>query len=230
MVLERISRGIVAEAILKAPVQLALMVRRARLLTADADKAVAAIFSSSPQLLADPDSRQYPAQFDINPQTEDLLHRLVMEFMPRRLVETGVANGVSTRVILSAMDETSRLEGSATAEVSVLHSLDISSAVVTSDLRAHHNWRFHLVDERHSFMQIMGQIGEIDFFFHDSNHAYWNQLVEYRVAWEHLVPGGLLVLDDINWSQAFLHFCEEKNLNPVVLADGAKFVGVVRKS
>lgn len=150
MVLERISRGIVAEAILKAPVQLALMVRRARLLTADADKAAAAIFSSSPQLLADPDSRQYPAQFDINPQTEDLLRRLVMEFMPRRLVETGVANGVSTRVILSAMDETSRLEGSATAEVSVLHSLDISSAVVTSDLRAHHNWRFHLVDERHS--------------------------------------------------------------------------------
>jgi predicted O-methyltransferase YrrM len=206
------------------------MIRQARLFTADADRAVAAISSSRSEPLPAQDPRQFSASFDINPSTKELLRGLVLEFMPRRLVETGVANGVSTRVILSAMEEAKRLRGAAATEESEFHSLDVLSSVATSDLKAHQNWRFHLVDEQHSFTQIMGEIGEIDFFFHDSNHGYWNQLVEYRVAWEHLAPGGLLVSDDINWSQAFLHFCEEKILSPVVLGDGAKFVGVVRKS
>lgn len=226
---ERLSRGMVAEALLKAPVQLALLVRQARLVTSEPDRAVEELASGDSLKPIEQGDSTYPSQFNINPYTEDLLRGLVLRFMPRRLVETGVANGVSTRVILAAIDEVSNLHDEPEADRGVLHSLDISTSVVSPDLAAHRNWKFHLVDEHTNFREIMRAIGEIDFFFHDSNHAYWNQLIEYRTAWKHLSPGGLLVSDDINWSQAFLHFCEEKRLNPVVLADGPKFVGVVRK-
>lgn len=145
LVLNRVSRSMVAGALLKAPVQLALLVRQARFVASEANQVIPAL--SSENVTASDQAAKgtlYPARFDINPQTEDLLRRLVLEFRPRRLVETGVANGRSTRVLLA--------------------------------------------------------------------------------------PGGVLVSDDVNWSQAFLHFCQENSLNPVVLADGTKFAGVVRKA
>ena len=231
LVLNRVSRSMVAEALLKAPVQLALLVRQARFVASEANQVIPAL--SSKNVTASDQAAKgtlYPARFDINPQTEDLLRRLVLEFRPRRLVETGVANGRSTRVLLAAIEELWCEKDDSGRDGSVLHSLDISYSVVSEDLSTNSNWVFHLVSDTHPFEKIMGEIGEIDMFLHDSNHAYWNQLTEYRVAWDHLAPGGVLVSDDVNWSQAFLHFCQENSLNPVVLADGTKFAGVVRKA
>ena len=231
LVLNRVSRSMVAEALLKAPVQLALLVRQARFVASEANQVIPALLS---QNVTQPDDGEkgnlYPARFDVNPQTEDLLRRLILEFQPRRVVETGVANGRSTRVLLAAIEELRSDREISGTEGSVLHSLDISSSVVSLELSAYSNWVFHLVSDTHPFVKIMDEIGEIDMFLHDSNHAYWNQLTEYRIAWDHLAPGGLLVSDDVNWSQAFLHFCQENSLKPVVLADGTKFAGVVRKA
>lgn len=172
-------------------------------------------------------ARLYPDFFDVNLKTVDLLQELVRSFSPRVVVETGVANGVSTRALLHALGalEESNSAGSARK----LHSMDVDVSVAVPDLIQNPAWTFHLLESPRQLSHVLTTIGKIDMFFHDSDHRYQHQMYEYNLAWEHLNDGGILVTDDINWSNAFLDFCRHKSLKPAILADSNKFVGAVIK-
>jgi predicted O-methyltransferase YrrM len=165
----------------------------------------------------------YPLFFDSNPGTLELLRLLVKEVRPNIVVETGVANGASTRNFLTAFKEFDLID-------SKLFSLDIDPRVATPDLAASTQFNFILVDSPKSFSEAMKEIEVIDLFYHDSDHSYDNQMLEYATAWEMLNPDhGILVSDDINWSNAFLDFCIIVNRIPSLLSDGGKFSGVIYK-
>jgi predicted O-methyltransferase YrrM len=53
---------------------------------------------------------------------------------------------------------------------------------------------------------LLDELGEIDFFIHDSEHSYECMTFEYQQAWKYLKPGGLLVSDDISWNASFDDF------------------------
>jgi predicted O-methyltransferase YrrM len=140
---------------------------------------------------------------------------------PATVIETGVANGISTRQILSAFKEFNLSD-------SKLYSFDIDYRVGTSDLLNDPQFNFIVIDSQNSFLDAMKEIQTVDLFYHDSDHSYDNQMLEYETAWEILNPkNGVLVSDDINWSNAFLDFCKKINRTPLLLSDGAKFVGVI---
>ena len=50
---------------------------------------------------------------------------------------------------------------------------------------------------------LLQELGQIDFFMHDSEHSYECMQFEMRLAAEHLAPGAPLVVDDANWNSAF---------------------------
>lgn len=170
-----------------------------------------------------PASRQglYPEFFDTNPKTLDLLEKLVLHMSPEVVVETGVANGASTRRILSALSH-NRGTGK-------LISCDIDDRVATAELMANPMFEFVKIEAQRDFSDLVERLDKIDIFYHDSDHSYDHQLFEYSTVWEKLPDGGILVSDDINWSYAFLDFCVSVERVPYVLSDTQKFAGFIQK-
>jgi predicted O-methyltransferase YrrM len=171
----------------------------------------------------DPISHQglYPDFYDTNPKTLDLLETLVLHLKPEMVVETGVANGASTRRILSALSQ-NRGNGK-------LISCDIDDRVATAELMADPRFEFVKIGSPSDFSDLVERLDKIDVFYHDSDHSYNHQLFEYSTVWEKLPPGGILVSDDIHWSYAFLDFCVSVGRVPYVLSDTQKFSGFIQK-
>ncbi len=167
------------------------------------------------------DSTFFPFFYDSNPKTLILLGLLVELVQPKVIVETGIANGTSTRAFLSAFSKNHLKD-------SMLYSIDIDSRFATTDLTENSQFEFLLVGEN-SLSKVLSDITEIGIFYHDSDHSYVNQMMEYELAWEKLTLGGVLVSDDINWSNAFLDFCKKQKVVPLILADTEKFCGVIFK-
>ncbi|HEV2449411.1 MAG TPA: class I SAM-dependent methyltransferase [Thermoplasmata archaeon] len=153
-----------------------------------------------------------------------LLYAWVRRNRPNRIVETGVANGVSSCVLLEAL----RRNGSGQ-----LTSFDIVASageLVPAELRPGWDLRILPASGRAAaFRSAMAGIGPIQLFLHDSDHGYpWMEL-EMRTAWDRLAPGGLLAADDIDWSYAFIDFARAVGLRPWVLIDAPKPFGLLRR-
>ncbi len=166
----------------------------------------------------------FPVFYDSGPRLRELVARLVKDFELRVIVETGVAHGHLTRVILDAFAAFPPSD-----RERVLHSIDVDPRTLHKDLANRADWTFHLIDKSMSFERIFEGIGSCDLFIHDSDHGYDNQFREYSLAWDHLRVGGFLVSDDVNWSNAFIDFCGVKKLEPLILSDSTKVSGILRK-
>jgi hypothetical protein len=149
---------------------------------------------------------------------------LTRHLRPERVVETGVAHGVTSRFIL---------EGLAKNGAGKLWSIDLPP--VDRDLRQHvgvavgdrfgDRWTYIHGSSRRRLPKLLSQLGQIDLFVHDSLHSERNVRFELDRAWSILRPGGAVVIDDIdaNWgfhsfNQSFPghpHFvCEAEPLHP----------------
>jgi len=126
-----------------------------------------------------------------------LLYVLVKSKKPQLLVETGVANGVSTSAIMSALAEDNS-SGS-------LNSFDVLPQ--TKDAyTGKGKWNFHLLDEKRTHKQLsiaVGKLPLVDIWLHDSNHGYRWQKFEYLLALSRLKKDGILISDDIDASPAW---------------------------
>jgi predicted O-methyltransferase YrrM len=133
----------------------------------------------------------------------------VRAFQPEIIVETGVANGVSSAYLLLALHLNKR---------GTLYSIELGDPqylpvdkspgwVVPAWLNS--RWKLVIGDSRVLLPQLLMQIGPIDIFIHDSLHTYEHMIWEYRIAYRHLRPGGLLFSDDAAWNSAFGEFSRE---------------------
>ena len=168
-------------------------------------------------------SRGYPYGFGGMPlKIAVRLYGAVRELRPSVLVETGVCNGVSTAMILGALNRNG---------AGMLYSVDLpeftdtmypegvfwpgkrGAAVpknkepgwlIPGELRD--RWELTLGRSQVSLPSLLERLGCIDFFLHDSEHSYECMSLEYEAAWQHLKKGGLLVSDDVLWNSAFEDF------------------------
>lgn len=120
------------------------------------------------------------------------LFRWLRATQPEVLVETGVATGTGSRMILTALD----LNGHGH-----LHSVD-----GTCDKPFEHpKWTFFKGFSQDKLFGIFEKSGPWDFFLHDSDHECACQTFEYEVAWHFTKPGGYIGSDDFNWGSP-VHF------------------------
>jgi predicted O-methyltransferase YrrM len=140
---------------------------------------------------------------DGDPELLSAVWCLTRILRPRAVVETGVARGFTSRVVLEAM----RRNGAGH-----LWSIDLPPALdrrqvneigiaVPESLRT--NWTFIEGSSRRRLPKLLSQLGEIDLFIHDSMHTDDNVRFEMNLAWEALRPGGAMVIDDIDLNAAF---------------------------
>jgi predicted O-methyltransferase YrrM len=138
-----------------------------------------------------------------------LQYAVVRAFQPKIIVETGVANGVSSAYLLLALQANGR---------GTLYSIGLNDPqylpagkplgwVVPQDLRS--TWKLLVGDSRTILPGLLDEIGSTDIFIHDSLHTYEHMLWEFRAAYPYLRAGGLLFSDDAQWNSAFPEFTLE---------------------
>lgn len=127
---------------------------------------------------------------------------------PDRVVETGVARGFTSAVILSAMAANGRghLWSIDLPEVNLVVSGGAGGAV-SPELTS--RWTWSRGGSRRLLPLILAEHGPLDVFIHDSLHTRTNMLFEMRLAWSALRPGGLLLVDDADHNSAFTEFVAE---------------------
>jgi hypothetical protein len=126
---------------------------------------------------------------------------------PGKVVETGVAHGLTSRVVLEAMERNGRghlWSIDLPAVDSALHS-EIGMAI-SRDLRP--RWTYVPGTARQQLPRLLDELTEIDVFIHDSLHTGRNQMFELESAWSAMREGAVAVVDDIDHSVAFRAFVD----------------------
>lgn len=151
-------------------------------------------------------------------------YALVRALQPEMVVETGVANGVSTSYVLLAMEKNGRGH---------LHSIDIGDpASVPPGLapgwavpeRLRGRWTMHLGDTRKLLPPLLERLGTLDLFIHDSLHTYEHMMFEFECAWPHIRPGGFLIADDALWNASFEDFARRVGAQHARVLRGVGFL------
>lgn len=162
----------------------------------------------------------YPEDWRVGEGSGLALYSLVRQCRPSLVVETGVANGHSSVLILQAL----RRNG-----MGRLVSVDVSpDAGALANEEERQNWELVILPRRlrrRAFSTWMRELGPVDLFVHDSDHSYRWQALEYSIAWPRLGRGGILCSDDVDSSRAFFDFCARESIQPVLLMDRRKLFG-----
>jgi hypothetical protein len=132
---------------------------------------------------------------------------LALHLNATKVVETGVAHGVTSRFVLEAL---LRNGGGHLWSVDLPPQLhpelhDQIGVAVRDGLRG--DWTYIKGSSRRRLGGLLKQIGPIDLFVHDSKHSADNVLFELRSAWAALRTGGAMVVDDIDANDGFHVFC-----------------------
>ncbi len=144
---------------------------------------------------------------------------------PEYIIETGVAHGYSSWIILNALHKNQK---------GTLYSIDMPNNdtnenynfskqpetgwMVPDQLRS--RWKLNLGDAKVLLPAILNELGAIDIFFHDSDHSFEHMKFEFEVTHPHIRKGGLLLSDDVHKNAAFREHVDAHNLTALQFNKG----------
>ena len=176
--------------------------------------------------------QNYGADDDADTALARTMWCLVCHLRPDDVVETGVAHGLSSRVTLEA------LERNGTGR---LWSIDLP-ALTASERRAEvgvavpdrlrQRWAYLEGASRRRLPRLLRELGQIELFCHDSLHSTRNVRWELTTAWRALRPGGMVVVDDVDFNWGFRQFLDAgDDRQPLwcMADDGQRLFAVARK-
>lgn len=146
---------------------------------------------------------------------------LTRHLKPAKIVETGVARGISSAFLLGALDRNG--DGH-------LWSLDlpmlqkgwrIETGCAVPD-RLRNRWTYIRRSSRRGLPPLLADLGSVDIFLHDGLHTSQTMAFEFGCVWPYLTKNGLLVTDDADASSAFVDFARGVDREPMLLAESAK--------
>jgi hypothetical protein len=132
----------------------------------------------------------------------------VRHVKPEVVIETGVAHGVSSRIILEGF---SRNDTGHLWSIDLPHPLDHSlhaqtGAAVTDSCRP--RWTYLEGESRRRLPPLVKEVGRLQLFVHDSLHTAENTLFEMEQAASIMSPGGVMLIDDIKGHAGFAEFAQ----------------------
>lgn len=130
----------------------------------------------------------------------------VLHTQPEVVIETGVGHGVTTRIVLEALERSGRGQ---------LWSIDLpypldhrlraqTGAAVPDECRA--RWSYLEGSSRQRLPPLVKEVGHVETFIHDSLHTARNTVFELDQAASVMSPGGVMIVDDIRMHDGFAIF------------------------
>jgi len=138
---------------------------------------------------------------------------------PATVVETGVAQGLSSAVCLAALE--------ANTDNGRLWSIDLpprpsrwkGTVGAAVDPHLYSRWTYCRGSARRLLPSILADLGTLDIFIHDGEHTYSNMMREFNTAWPYLkTPHGCLIADDALANSAFEDFTRLNTDNWLLVA------------
>lgn len=132
---------------------------------------------------------------------------LIRHTRPKKVVETGVAHGVTSRCVLEALERNG--DGH-------LWSIDLPPAdrfwrnqvgAAVGD-RFADRWSYIEGSSRRRLPSLLSSLGSIDLFIHDSLHSERNVRFELDQAWSAMSTKGAIVVDDVDSNWGFRSFTQ----------------------
>jgi predicted O-methyltransferase YrrM len=169
---------------------------------------------------------------DADPGLARVAWCLVRHLRPSAVVETGVARGLTTSLLLEGLERNG--DGR-------LWSVDLPPLIRTDladetgrAVEQHQRRRWTLLkgSSRRLLPGLIDGLDAVDLFVHDSMHTTRNVGFELSVVWPALTPGGVALLDDVEKNRAFAQFSREHPEADALLFkadDGGALFGCLRK-
>jgi hypothetical protein len=157
---------------------------------------------------------------------------LARHLRPERVVETGVARGLTTRVVLEALERNgSGHLWSVDLPPLIERDLEEQTGIAVAD-QLRPRWTLLRGSSRRLLPGLLGGLGTIQLFLHDGLHTERNVGFELRAAWAALAPGGAALLDDIQQNAAFGRFTPAATGASAIVCpadDGRALIGCLLK-
>lgn len=161
----------------------------------------------------------YPADFNMSRVGCLILYAIIIRYRPDVVLETGIANGYSTRIILSALNKNKhgRL-------ISVEISKKVGALLGKTDTS---RWTLVVDEPAKNLLRALGIAKSVDVFIHDSDHTYENMLFELKYAYKKMSKHGFIMSDDVNQNAAFIEFSKRVKTKPLLFPSLKKTFGVI---
>ncbi len=132
---------------------------------------------------------------------------LIRHLKPKKVVETGVAHGVTSRVILEALERNG--DGHLwSIDLPPLERVWQSQVGAAVGGRYADRWSYIKGSSGRRLPELLSRLGQIDLFIHDSLHSERNVRFELDRAWAAVSPSGALVVDDVDANGGFRSFTQ----------------------
>lgn len=166
-----------------------------------------------------------------------LIYVLIRHLKPRVVLETGVYYGGNSAFALLALarnktgkmvsvdypDSEIRREGADGSRHALVGDSELYDAALRPGFMVPKSLHSHWTLIEGDSLKVIPTLTEtFDFYIHDSDHSMSFLSRELDAAWERLSEQALILVDDIDWSNAFFAFCVKRRLFPLLLTDNGK--------
>lgn len=182
------------------------------------------IKESFKQELVEAEERLSKADFKLGGAANlDLLVSVTAALMPKNVLETGVAHGWSSFAILTVTKDT------------VLTSIDLPYLAYNNEKEVglavspgdRNRWKLLRGPDKYYLKKMPKQ--HFCFAHYDSDKSFEGMKTSLLAICKLIKPGGIIIVDDIGDTEAYLVVCEIMRLEPIVIRDGEgkKFQGII---
>jgi predicted O-methyltransferase YrrM len=171
----------------------------------------------------------YPIEFGLGKNICRMLYYLVRFSESDVVVETGVANGLSSSYLLLALESLKKGKlFSIDYLVMPWHTKEKVGQAIPQSLKIWHE--LIIGNSLIELSKLQTTVTQFDIFMHDSSHTYKHMMEEYQIVWPHLKNGGYLLSDDVSQNDAFLEFADRVGRQPLIIKkDNQGHFGIIKK-
>jgi len=173
--------------------------------------------------------KPYPTDYSISSDSRKFLYLLCRIVQPRNIIETGVAYGLSSLYILSAMNKNN--SGNLYSIDSIFRpwqSKEMIGAIIPEKLQK--RWKLILGKSNLELDKLFNKIDDVEIFIHDSLHTYKNMTFEFDCAINKINKNGIIISDDILDNDAFYNFTKNKKRKKYVVKVNNVAIGLIQNN